>query len=143
MKAVARTICAIGCLAPLALTEFEIGALVLLMIAGLFKLHEFSITTFVVLIFLGAGLGFSLSKVFRRTWANVVAAAVSTFWLVFGVYVLFDVRVHPQKYIGGDGAESVIFLIPFGLLGTICWLAWFCLRGRFSDGGTTMRISQQ
>jgi hypothetical protein len=141
--AICRIICALGCLVPLVLTEFEVGVLLLLMIVGLFRTHEFSITTFAVLIFVGVGLGFTLSKVFRRSWANLVAAAVSSFWLIFGFYVLFDARAHPQKYSGGDGAESVIILIPFGLIGTICWLSWFCLGDRFPDVEAPVRVTPQ
>jgi hypothetical protein len=121
-------LCRIGGLIPLVLTEFVFAVLLLLAVVVPIRTHTFSITTFAALVFLATALGFSLVGVFRHAWAKVVAAAVSAFWLVSGFYVLFDARTNPQKYSGGDGAESVIFLIPLGLVGTACWLVLFCLK---------------
>jgi hypothetical protein len=142
MKRSIVMLCRIGGLAPLVLTEIELGVLLLLAVAVQIRTHTFHVASLVTLIFLAVVLGFLLSKVFRHSWANVVAAAVSAFWLISGLYVLFDARAHPQKFSGGDGAESVIFLIPLGLIGTVCWLVLFCLKDTYRQG-IGSQISQQ
>jgi hypothetical protein len=135
-------LCRIGGLVPLVLTEIELGVLLLLAVTVQIRTHTFHITSLVTLIFLAVGLGFLLKRVFRRTWANIATAAVSAFWLVSGLYVLFDARAHPQKFSGGDGADAVIFLIPLGLIGTVCWLVLFCLKDTYRQG-IGSQISQQ
>jgi hypothetical protein len=115
-------LCRVGVLIPPLLTEGELVILLVLMAVVPLRTHSFSIPTFATLSLMAASLGFSLLKVFRHLWATIVAAAVSVLWLGFGIETLFDVRTNPEKYSGGDGADAVFFLIPFGAIGVVCWL---------------------
>ena len=72
--------------------------------------------------------GFSLFKVFRHRLATGLAASVSVVWLVLGLQVLYDCRMHPEKYVYNDACEAVIFLVPLGAIGVICWLILFFFR---------------
>jgi hypothetical protein len=118
-------LCRVGVLIPPVFTEFALVTLLVFMAVILLRTHNFSIPTFATLSLMAGSLGFSLLKVFRHLWATIVAATVSVLWLGFGIETLFDVRVNPEKYRGGDGADAVLFLIPFGAIGVVCWLVLF------------------
>ena len=114
----------VGALVPLVITE---GILIVELILGLLlpKAQTRPYSLICGLLIAAVILGFSIFRIFRRWWATGLAVVVSVLWLVLGFQILHDSRTHPGKYSGGDGADAVFFLIPFGAIGVVCWLMLF------------------
>jgi len=113
-----------GALVPLVITE---GIVIVELILGLLlpKAQTRPYSLICGLLIAAVVLGFSIFRIFRRWWATGLAVVVSVLWLVLGFQILHDSRTHPGKYGGGDGADAVFFLIPFGAIGVVCWIGLF------------------
>jgi hypothetical protein len=118
-------LCRIGGSVPLVLTELE-TILLLVFIGAFARMHTFRGALYFLLgVVIAIGLGFSLLSMFSRLWAMAIAAAMSLLWLGLGVQTWYDAGAHPEKYRFGDGAEAVIFLVPFGFIGVVSWAIIF------------------
>ncbi|WP_229668702.1 hypothetical protein [Edaphobacter acidisoli] len=115
----------VGALVPLVLSEF--GALGLLIVVAFpSRTGKRPYGLICGLAIVAIVLGFSLFKIFRNRWATLLGACVSIAWLVLGLQTLYDVRVHPQ-YNSGDEGYIIVFMIPFGAVGIICWVVLFLI----------------